>query len=355
LRVRYRIDGMLYDIMNLPEKLHAGVVSRVKVLAGMDVTERRHPQDGHFDIEVVNRKFDLRVATVSTVLGEKLVLRLLNTEDVFRGLRELGLEPEDLETLQGAIAQPHGMILVTGPTGSGKTTTLYAALSQIDILTQNVITIEDPVEYQLPGINQIQIDLRVDRTFANMLRSALRQDADVMMVGEIRDDDTARVAVRAAMTGHLVFSTLHTNSAVNAVATLGHLGVQPYLINGALVSVVAQRLVRRVCQECREAYKPQAKMLRAIGMTPQGARGSTFYRAVGCEKCFQTGYRGRMGVFEIFRMTDGLRDLVLGEASEEAILKQARSEGMTTLLEDGVKKTLAGVTTIEELLRVTTA
>jgi len=352
LRVRYRIDGILYDVMNLPENLKAGVVSRVKVLAGMDITERRHPQDGHFTIDVLERNYDLRVATLPTVLGEKVVLRLLNPEDVFRGLRELGLEPEQLETVEDAIAQPYGMILATGPIGSGKTTTLYAALSQVDILTENVVTIEDPVEYQLPGINQVQVDLRIDRTFANMLRSVLRQDADVMMVGEIRDADTAQVAVRAAMTGHLVFSTLHTNDAVGAVDTLRHLGVLPFFINSALVAVIAQRLVRRVCPACREAYRPDREALRAVGLTPQSARGTTFYRAPGCEACFQTGYKGRTGIFEVFRLSDSIRECILEGAGHEAIEKRAREEGMIPLREAGLKKVRAGVTTLEELIRV---
>jgi len=353
LRVRYRIDGMLYDIMNLPQQIQNEVLSRIKVLAGMDITERRHPQDGHFSIDVQEKKYDLRVATLPTVTGEKIVLRLLNPEDVFMGLRELGLESDQLKVLEDAVNQPYGMILVTGPIGSGKTTTLYAALSEIDIFTQNVVTIEDPVEYQLPGINQVQIDSRVHRTFANMLRSVVRQDADVMMVGEIRDEDTARVAVRAAMTGHLVFSTLHTNDAVGAIDTLRHLRIPPFLITSSLISVVAQRLVRKVCPACRRKRRPNKALLAAVGLTPQAARGITFYKAVGCEACYQSGYKGRTGIFEVLRMSDKVKGLILNEASHDQIVAAAREEGMMSLVECGVKKVRAGVTTLEEVLRVT--
>ena len=285
LRVRYRIDGVLYDVMNLPEHLMAEVLSRIKVLANMDITERRHAQDGHFAIEVLKRKYDLRVATLPTVLGEKIVLRLLNPEDVLMGLRQLGLEPDQLEVLERMTRTPHGMLLVTGPIGSGKTTTLYSALSRIDILTENVVTIEDPVEYQLPGINQVQVDLHIDRTFAAVLRSVLRQDADTLLVGEIRDDETARIAVRAAMTGHLVFSTLHTNDALGAIATLRNLHVPPFLIASALICVVAQRLVRTVCSVCREPYRPSAAALREMGIPAARARrGGPLFPALNCTR-----------------------------------------------------------------------
>ncbi|MDP6438484.1 MAG: ATPase, T2SS/T4P/T4SS family [Candidatus Brocadiia bacterium] len=355
LRVRYRIDGMLYDIMNLSENMKEGVISRVKVLAGMDITERRQPQDGHFTVQGVDETYDLRVATLPTVLGEKMVLRLLNPENVFQGLRQLGFEQGQLEIMEDAIAQPYGMILVTGPIGSGKTTTLYACLSQVDILTQNVVTIEDPVEYQLPGINQVQVDLRTELTFASMLRSVLRQDADVMMVGEIRDSDTAHVAVRAAMTGHLVLSTLHTNDAVGAIITLRHLGVPAFLIPNSVIVVVAQRLVRVVCPDCRRKFKPPKSVLSAAGLSPQAARSITFYEAVGCEKCFQAGYRGRTGIYEIFRMSEGIKEMILQGAGHGELLEQAAEEGMLTLMKAGMAKVRAGVTTLEELLRVTIA
>jgi type II secretory ATPase GspE/PulE/Tfp pilus assembly ATPase PilB-like protein len=355
LRVRYRIDGILYDIMNLPEQLQSEVTSRVKVLAGMDVTQRRTPQDGHFTVNVGEKVYDLRVASLPTVMGEKLALRLLNPEDVFMGFRELGLEGTQLEAMESAIKQPYGMLLVTGPVAAGKTTTLYAALSEIDIFTQNVVTIEDPVEYQLPGINQVQVDLRVHRTFADMLRSVVRQDTNVMMVGEIRDPETAEIAVRASLTGHLVFSTLHANDAIGAIDTLKHLGIKPFLIASSVVAVIAQRLVRRICPVCREAYEPSARLMEAAGITPKMADGITFYRPVGCDKCHQTGYRGRSGIFEVFRFDEEMKALILEGTPHDVIKKQAHEAGMTTLMECGLSKVRAGLTTVEELLRVTTA
>ncbi len=355
LSVRYRIDGILYSIMNVPTSVQSEVISRVKVLGGMDITQRQHSQDGHFTITVEDREYDIRVATLPTVSGEKLVLRLLNPEDVFRGLRELGLESDQLTALEESIAEPHGMILATGPIGSGKTTTLYAILSEIDIFERNVVTIEDPVEYQLPGINQVQIDLRVHRTFADMVRSVVRQDADVIMIGEIRDEDTARVGVRAAMTGHQVLSTLHTNDAVSAVDTLRHLGIPPFLITNSLRTVVAQRLVRKLCSNCRERYKPEAAKLKAVGLTASQARNKTFYQAVGCDECFRTGYRGRTGIFEIFRIDDSTRELILKDASHSELLAHAKRKRMTPLMKSGLKKVQAGATTLDEILRVTMA
>jgi len=353
LRCRYRIDGVLYDVMTLPGDLAPGVVSRIKVLANMDMTERRKPQDGHFSLEVIDRTFDLRVATLPTVRGEKMVLRLLNPEDVFKGLRELGFEADQLDVVNHAISSPYGMILVTGPIGSGKTTTLYSCLSQVDVLSKNVVTIEDPVEYELPGINQVQVDLRVDRTFANMLRSVLRQDANTLMVGEIRDVDTAQVAVRAAMTGHLVFSTLHTNDAVGAVQALSHYKVEPFLTASALTMVAAQRLVRRVCPECREPHKPSRAVLKEIGLTAQKAAHMTFYRAAGCSECYHTGYRGRTGIFEVFSVTEKVREAIVANATHDELHALAVSEGMLTLWDLGMKKVLSGETTLEELMRVT--
>ena len=354
LRVRYRIDGMLYDVMTLPEKMEEEVIARVKVLSNMDVTERRHPQDGHCSIDIGEKTYDMRAATLPTVLGEKMVLRMLNADEVFLGLRELGLEPEQLQIVEAAVARPYGMILVTGPIAAGKTSTLYAALSEIDIFTRNVVTIEDPVEYRLPGINQVEIDHRVDRTFANMLRAVLRQDANVMMVGEIRDEDTAGVAVRAAMTGHMVFSTLHANDAVGAIGALRHLGIPPYLVTSAVHTVAAQRLVRKVCPRCREPYTPDESLLRAAGLDPQEVRRMIFYKAVGCKECYRTGYRGRTGIFEILPMDDTIKSMVLSGASHDEIVKAAREKGMLSLMEAGVKKVQEGAVTLEELLRVTT-
>jgi type IV pilus assembly protein PilB len=354
LRVRYRIDGMLYDVMTLPEKMEEEVIARVKVLSNMDVTERRHPQDGHCSIEIGEKTYDMRAATLPTVLGEKMVLRVLNADEVFLGLGELGFEPEQLQAVEAAVARPYGMMLVTGPIAAGKTSTLYAALSEIDIFTRNVVTIEDPVEYRLPGINQVEIDHRVDRTFANMLRAVLRQDANVMMVGEIRDADTAAVAVRAAMTGHMVFSTLHANDAAGAIGALRHLGIPPYLITSAVHTVVAQRLVRKVCARCREPYTPDESLLRAAGLDPQEARRMIFYKAVGCKECYRTGYRGRTGIFEILSMGEAIKSMVLAGAGHEEIVKAASGKGMMNLMQAGVKKVQEGAVTLEELLRVTT-
>jgi type II secretory ATPase GspE/PulE/Tfp pilus assembly ATPase PilB-like protein len=320
----------------------------------MDVTERRHPQDGHCSIEIGEKTYDMRAATLPTILGEKLVLRLLNADEVFLGLRELGLEPDQLKIMEAAVARPYGMILVTGPIAAGKTSTLYAALSEIDIFTRNVVTIEDPVEYRLPGINQVEIDHRVDRTFANMLRAVLRQDANVMMVGEIRDEDTAAVAVRAAMTGHVVFSTLHSNDAVGAISALRHLGIPAYLIMSAVHTVVAQRLVRKVCPRCREPYTPDESLLRAAGLDPEAVRRMIFYKAVGCKECYRTGYHGRTGIFEILSMDDEIKGMVLAGASHDELVKTARGKGMLSLMQAGVRKVQEGAVTLEELLRVTT-
>ncbi len=354
LRVRYRMDGLLYDIMNLPGRLSSEVISRVKVLADLDIAERRRAQDGHFTVTAQDkeREYDIRVATLPTVLGEKIAMRLLNPEDLFRGLRELGLEPEQLPNIEQTINEPYGMILATGPIGSGKTTTLYALLSEVDILSQNVVTIEDPVEYQLPGINQVQVDPRIERTFAGMLRSVMRQDANVMMVGEIRDSETARVAVEAAGTGHLLLSTMHTNDAAGAIIRIENLGVPSFLVANALTTVIAQRLVRRICKNCKEEYEPDEAFLKAVDMSPEEAENIKFYRGGGCEDCFQTGYRGRTGIFEVLQLTPVIRELVLAESDRTEIIAQARKEGMITLREAGIKKVSQGVTTLEEVARV---
>ncbi len=354
LRVRYRIDGILYDIMNLPGDLREAVMSRIKVLSSMDITERRAPQDGHFTISAgEDREFNIRAATLPAVTGEKMVLRLLNPEDLFRGLRELGLETEQLDVLNATIKRPHGMILTSGPIGSGKTTTLYALLSEVDILANNVVTIEDPVEYQLPGINQVQVDTRTERTFAKMLRSVLRQDADVLMVGEIRDSETARVAIGAARTGHLVLSTMHADDSAGAIETLRQHGVPPFLITGSVSTVIAQRLVRKLCPECREPYSPEPEVFGSIGLDPEVAQGWIFYNAKGCKACYQLGYRGRTGIYEVLRMTPALRDGVLKGDAHDVIVKKAVAEGMITLLDAGIGKLKDGITTIEEVLRVT--
>ncbi len=354
LRVRYRLDGMLYDIMNLPERLRDEVISRVKVLAELDITERRRPQDGHFTIQLdqAGREYDIRVATLPTVLGEKIALRLLNPEDLFMGLRELGLEPDQLVNLDENIDEPHGMILATGPIGSGKTTTLYALLSEVDILTQNVVTIEDPVEYQLPGINQVQVDRRVERTFAQMLRSVVRQDANVLMVGEIRDAETAHVAVEAAGTGHLVLSTMHTSDTAGAIVRLKNLEVPSFLIANSITTVVAQRLVRCVCQNCREEYEPDPALIENMHMAQEEVDKTKFYMGKGCDLCFHTGYKGRTGIFEVMDITPEIRHLILAGSDRSEIVEKAIEEGMLTLRQSGLKKVMDGITTLEEVARV---
>jgi type II secretory ATPase GspE/PulE/Tfp pilus assembly ATPase PilB-like protein len=350
MRVRYRIDGMLFDVMTVPTLLEMPVISRIKILADMDITERRLPQDGHITASIEGQEYNMRVATIPTTQGEKLVLRLLSKSNVLTGLKQLGLEPEDERRLRHLIAKPQGMILVTGPIGSGKTTTLYAALNEVNILTNNIVTIEDPAEYQLTGINQVEVDTKAGLTFASGLRSILRQDADILMVGEIRDIETATVAVRAALTGQQLFSTLHTVDAPSAITTLGNFGIQPYLIASALSGVVAQRLVRRVCTACQRWYTPSAAMLTQMGVQPDGQEYRFAY-GVGCEECYHTGYLGRTGIFEILLLSDTIRHLIIERAGEKAIQEAAIREGMSTLAQSGTKKILQGVTTPQEVMR----
>jgi type II secretory ATPase GspE/PulE/Tfp pilus assembly ATPase PilB-like protein len=350
MRVRYRIDGMLFDVMTVPPVLEMSIISRLKILADMDITERRLPQDGHITATVADQEYNMRVATIPTTYGEKLVLRLLNKSTVLTGLKQLGLEPEDERRLRSLIAKPQGMILVTGPIGSGKTTTLYAALNEVNILTNNIVTIEDPVEYRLAGINQVEVDPKAGVTFASGLRSILRQDADILMVGEIRDPETATVAVRAALTGQQLFSTLHTVDAPSAITTLENLGIQPYLIASALSGVVAQRLVRRVCTACRRWYTPSPAVLRQVGLSA-GQQECRFAYGVGCEECYHTGYLGRTGLFEILLTSDTIRHLIIEQAGERSLQAAAIREGMSTLAQSGIKKILQGITTPQEVMR----
>jgi len=345
-RVRYRIDGILHDIMSIPTKLHNAVISRIKILSDLDITDTRHPQDGHISMDIGEREFDIRVASLPTFLGERLVLRLLDQSSVLSGIHDLGLEADDEKTMTRLIDQPYGMILVTGPTGSGKTTTLYAALNQKNVMTDSIVTLEDPVEYQLGGINQVQIDPDIEMTFANTLRAALRQDIDVLLVGEIRDSETARIAIRAAMTGHLVFSTLHTNDAPEAVSTLRNMGIPSYLIASALTAVVGQRLVRTICEDCRTSFKPTATLLKAIGL-PANTR--KLYRGKGCSVCYNTGNRGRTGIFEVMEITPEVRKLIAEDAAIEKIIKATKLKSMAVRCREKVKR---GIVTPEEYLRV---
>jgi type IV pilus assembly protein PilB len=345
MRVRYRIDGILHDVMSIPAEVHNAVVSRVKIMSDMDITETRHPQDGHISTQVGEQEFDVRVATLPTFFGERVVLRLLDQSSVLSGIKDLGLEPEDERKLRALIAQPYGMILVTGPTGSGKTTTLYAALNQKNVMTDSIVTLEDPVEYQLSGINQVQIDTDIDLTFASTLRAALRQDIDVLLVGEIRDADTARIGIRAAMTGHLVFSTLHTNDAPEAISTLRNMGIPSYLIASALTAVIGQRLVRKICLQCKASYAPAKSLLKEIGL-PEST--SKLYRGKGCDACYHTGCKGRTGIFEILEVTPEVRRMI---AVDEPVERIAQGVKLKTMADRCRLKVKQGIITPEEFLR----
>jgi type IV pilus assembly protein PilB len=349
MRVRYRIDGVLHDILSIPRETELAVISRVKIMADVDITETRHPQDGHMDMEIDGQEYDIRVATLPTFLGERIVLRLLDQSSVLSGIKDLGLESDDEKKLRHLIDQPYGMLLVTGPTGSGKTTTLYAALNHKNILTDSIVTIEDPVEYQLSGINQVQVDPDIGVTFASTLRASLRQDIDVLLVGEIRDPETAQIAIRAAMTGHLVFSTLHTNYATEAISTLRNMGVPSFLIASALTGVVAQRLVRQICPECKTTYAPSAGLLKSLGLPPSVKR---LYRGKGCANCYGTGTRGRTGIFEVFDITPAIRKMIVEDEPVEKITKTVKMKTMGDRCREKVKQ---GIVAAEEYLRVVRA
>ncbi len=351
MRVRYRIDGMLYDIMTIPKNIEAGLISRIKILADMDVTQRRLPQDGHFSMDIREKKYDMRIATLPTSLGERLVIRLLNPSNVILGLKQLGLSSKDYAKIEALIYKPNGIFLVTGPIGCGKTTTLYAALNQINILSDSIVTIEDPIEYQLPGINQVQVDYKIERTFANTLRAVLRQDVNTLLVGEIRDVETAHIAVRAGVTGHLVFTTLHTRDAVGAVTTLVNFDIPPFLVASSVIGIVAQRLVRKICPHCQEEYEPGESLLKEIGAEGKIVPGTKFSRGRGCSYCYHTGYHGRTGVFEVLSVSENIKDLIIKHASEADVVRAAMAEGMTTLYEDTLDKIKNKITSVEELIR----
>jgi general secretion pathway protein E len=351
--VRYRVDGILYDLLTPPKWIQPALISRVKVMAKMNIAEKRLPQDGRFDVRVGDQDIDVRVSTIPTSFGERLVLRLLNKSGSLLELTDLGLSPQRLNLLRRLVVSPNGIILVTGPTGSGKTTTLYAILQSINKPDINIITIEDPVEYQMKGISQIQVNPKIDLTFARGLRSIVRQDPDVILIGEIRDKETADIAVQSALTGHLVFSTLHTNDSPSAITRLVDIGVEPFLISSSVLAVFAQRLVRVLCTDCKQPYVPKTVYLQSIGVQPERIATKPIFKAVGCEKCFQTGYRGRIGIFEIMVMSDELKTLILQTYDSNRIKALAVQEKMITLREDGIEKVLDGVTTLEEVLRVT--
>ncbi len=351
VRVRYRIDGVLHNIMRIPPEMHLSVSSRIKVLAAMNVTERRRPQDGHFTLDTDNGIYDFRISTLPSVHGETIVMRVLDSSRVMTGLDQLGLDEEQLKAVERLIARPYGLVLVTGPTGSGKTSTLYACLSTVNREGVNIITIEDPVEYQLPGITQVQVDPNIELTFAAGLRSALRQDPDIIMVGEIRDPDTAATAIRAALTGHLVFSTLHTNTAVGAVSALSHLGIDRYLLASAVSGIIAQRLVRKNCEECVKPFTPTKGMLAELGL-PENSR-KRFYRGEGCPHCLRTGFKGRTGIFEVIEVRPEIRRAIADGAGEEELRTLADKYGKR-LFQAGLEKVLKGVTTPSEMIKAVT-
>ena len=350
LTARIRIDGMLHDILEIPKPVQPNVVARIKILADMDISETRRPQDGHISLTIGDRRFDLRVSALPTFRGEKLTLRVLDSSGGVPKLSELGMEKSDRLIFEEIITKPQGMTLVTGPTGSGKTTTLYASLARINYRIYNIITLEDPVEYQLAGINQVQVNPSIDLTFASTLRASLRQDPDTILVGEIRDFETASIAIRAAMTGHRVFSTIHANTAPDAVNTLMNMDVRPFLITSSILCILAQRLVRKLCPDCREAHEPEPEVLEELGIKKSAA--GTIYRPAGCDSCNQSGYLGRTAVYELLRMTPAIKQSILGEKTIEQITKKARSEGMRSLFEKGVDKVLEGMTSVDEVFRV---
>jgi general secretion pathway protein E len=353
LKVRYRIDGILYQRLNPPKRYQSAIVSRLKVMAKLDIAEKRLPQDGRIPIKIADKDIDIRVSIIPTTFGERVVLRLLDKSSVLFGMGEIGLSSDQLQILDSLIHRPNGILLVTGPTGSGKTTTLYAALSRINSPDKNIITIEDPVEYQLWGIGQIQVNPKIGLTFAHGLRSVLRHDPDVILVGEIRDTETAEIAIQAALTGHLVFSTLHTNDSASAATRLVDMGVEPFLVSSVVRAIVAQRLIRVICPECKEGYVPEAEALRDIGIVPEQLEGGMVYRGKGCPACSETGYRGRTGIYEMLIVSEAIRHLIMNKADSTSICRQAVEEGMKTLRDDGAQEVIAGVTTLEEVVRVT--
>ncbi len=352
VRVRLRVDGLLQEIMRIPKKVQASLISRIKIMAEMDIATKRTPQDGRIGAVIDGRQYDFRVSTLPSVFGEKIVMRILDKSSVSVGLHKLGMLPETLEKFEALISRTYGIILVTGPTGSGKSTTLYSVLSKLNSGEKNILTIEDPVEYELAGLTQVQINNKAGLTFASGLRTMLRQDPDIAMVGEIRDAETATIATEAALTGHLVLSTLHTNDAPGAMTRLVDMGIEPFLIASSVIGVLAQRLVRVVCPKCKEQYTPPRDAVGRLGIEIDGDTKVTFYRGRGCDHCRGSGYKGRLGVYELMLVTDRVRDLVLQKSSAHVLREAAIDGGMKTLKDDAVAKILLGQTTLEECLRV---
>jgi type II secretory ATPase GspE/PulE/Tfp pilus assembly ATPase PilB-like protein len=354
LMVRFRIDGILYESLNPPKALQAAIISRIKILADLDIAESRIPQDGRYQVSLNGREIDLRVSTLPTVYGENVVLRILDKGSLALDLTKLGFEHDAFRQFREMLASSYGVILVSGPTGSGKTTTLYSALQSINTADKNIITVEDPVEYRLRRIRQSQVNVKAGLTFAAGLRSILRQDPDIIMVGEIRDHETAQIAVESALTGHLVLSTIHTNDAPGGLTRLTEMGVEPFLTASATVGIMAQRLVRRLCDNCKQAYTPKPAILKKLGLDHGGAQKQrVFYQGAGCQKCKNSGYKGRQGIYELMQLNQEIRELTLKNASSDQIKRAAYNNGMRSLRRDGLIKALKGITSLEEVFRVT--
>jgi type IV pilus assembly protein PilB len=350
-RVRYRIDGLLQNARVLPKNLHEAIISRIKVMSELNIAERRLPQDGRFKLKVRNRYVDFRVSVLPSSYGEKAGIRVLDQQNATLDLEKLGFTGKPLEDLKQSVARPHGMILVCGPTGSGKTTTLYSALKFIDSPEKNIVTVEDPIEFDLRGINQVNARSEIGLTFSAALRSILRQDPDIIMVGEIRDIDTLDIAVKAALTGHLVFSTLHTNTAPGAVTRMVNMGLEPFLVSSSVIMIAAQRLVRKICTKCRESYDVDDDIRKSVGINNKDLK--TFFRGAGCKFCFGTGYKGRVGIIEVLTLDQAIKRLVMDKATEHELKQQAIKSGMISLRQDGILKAAEGLTTLEEVIRVT--
>ena len=352
LGVRFRIDGILYPMFTPPKKFQAAIISRIKIMSNLNIAENRLPQDGRIQLKIAGKEIDIRVSIFPTYYGERVVLRLLNKTDMSFDLNAIGFSDKTLSQFNKLIEKTNGIILATGPTGSGKSTTLYSVLTRLNTRDVNILTVEDPIEYQLSGVGQMQVKPKIDLTFANGLRSILRQDPDIIMIGEIRDLETAEIAVQSALTGHRVFSTLHTNDAASGITRLIDMGIEPFLIASSVNGFLAQRLVRTICPHCKESYKPTAKILSELEIKPSQLPGGKLFRGKGCEKCLNTGYLGRTGIHELLTVSNEIRKMIIAQTDSVSIKEQAMKEGMLTLLQDGIDKAAHGFTTIEEVLRV---
>jgi type IV pilus assembly protein PilB len=353
VRIRYRIDGVCLERDSAPRRLLGSIVSRVKIMGSIDIAEKRRPQDGRIKIHIAGKDIDLRVSILPTNHGQSVVMRILDRDNIKVGLRDLGFSEDNWKRFQTLIKRPNGILLVTGPTGSGKTTTLYAALNELNRPDVKIITAEDPVEYYLPGVNQCEVKAKIGMTFARIIRAMLRQNPNILLVGEIRDEETANTAIQASLTGHLVFSTLHTNDAPSAITRLVDIGVQPFLVASSVMGIMGQRLVRKVCPKCKARFEPPAHVLKGLGLRPEVAKKANFMKGKGCSHCNKTGYRGRMGIHELMVMSSSIRDMTFKGETTQAIRKVARKQGMHTLFEDGMIKAMKGLTTVDEILRIT--